>query len=100
MRPITGRSTILPNVREAEAGKTFRPPYLLQGVLIILKAASIGGSILGIIAWVIALLKWFIAFVGFLAFAIKILIVLAFIATFAAVVFMLFRSWQSMRKTN
>ena len=64
------------------------------------KAASIGGSILVIIALVIALLKLLIGFVGFLALAVKILIVLVFIAVFAGVGFMLLRAWQSRRKTD
>ena len=89
--------TILPTAREAEVGRTFKS---LLGVLIMLKAASIGGSILVIIALVIALLKVLIGFVGFLAFAVKILIILVFIAVFAAVGFMLFRAWQSKQKRD
>ena len=43
------------------------------------KAASIGGSILVLIALVIALLKALIGFVGFISFAIKLIIILAFL---------------------
>ena len=63
-----------------------------------LKAASIGGSILVIIALVIALLKALIAFVGFISTAIQIIIVLAFVVVFAAVGFMIFRGWQNSRR--
>jgi len=62
------------------------------------KAASIGGSILVLIALVIALLKSLIAFVGFISLAIKIIIVLAFLALFAAVGFMVLRAWQDRQK--
>jgi hypothetical protein len=50
------------------------------------KAASIGGTILVILALVVTLLKGLIAFVGFLTGAVKLLIVLAFILVFGAVV--------------
>jgi hypothetical protein len=63
------------------------------------KAASIGGSILVLIALVIALLKSLIAFVGFISLAIKIIIVLAFLALFAAVGFLVLRAWQERQKT-
>ncbi len=62
-----------------------------------LKAVSVGGSILAIIALVIVLLKALIALVGFVGFALKAVIVLAFIIVFATVGFMVFRSWQSSR---
>ena len=64
------------------------------------KAASIGGSILIIIALVIALLKALIAFVGFVSMAIKIIIFLAFLALFLGVGFMVFRAWQERQKTT
>jgi hypothetical protein len=41
-----------------------------------------------------------IGFVGFLAFAIKLIIVLAFLALFAFVGMMLFRSWQHKQRTD
>ena len=62
------------------------------------KAASVLGSLLVIIALVITLLKALIGFVGFVALAIKIIIVLAFVALFVGVAFMLFRGWQNSRK--
>ena len=52
------------------------------------------------IALVIALLKALIGFVGFVALAIKIIIVLAFIALFLGVAFMIFRGWQNSRKRD
>jgi hypothetical protein len=65
-----------------------------------LKAASITGSILAIIALVIVLLKALIALVGFVGFALKAVIVLAFILVFATVGFMVLRSWQANRNTS
>lgn len=63
-----------------------------------LKAASIGGSIVAILALVIVLLKALVSLVGAIAFGLKILIVLAFIAVFASVAFMIVRSWQCRRR--
>ncbi len=63
-----------------------------------LKAASVFGSLLVVIALVIALLKALIAFVGFVSLAIKIIIVLAFLALFAGVGFMVFRAWQDKKR--
>ncbi|MGE3466513.1 MAG: hypothetical protein AB7J13_06225 [Pyrinomonadaceae bacterium] len=65
-----------------------------------LKAAGIGGSVLVVIALVIALLKVLITFVGFISMAVKLLIVLAFILVFASVAFMIFRAWQTKRKAD
>ncbi|MFZ1700996.1 MAG: hypothetical protein WBO10_13750 [Pyrinomonadaceae bacterium] len=65
-----------------------------------LKAAGVGGSILVVIALVIALLKVLIGFVGFISMAVKLLIVLAFIVVFAAVGFMIFRAWQGKRRVD
>lgn len=65
------------------------------------------GSILAIIALVITFLKQIIALVtqllalvSFLMFAIKIVIVLVFIAVFAGVGFLVFRTWQTSRKNR
>ena len=66
--------------------------------MLFMKAAGVVGSLLVIIALVIALLKALIGFVGFLALAIKIIIILAFLALFMGVAFMLFRSWQEKQK--
>lgn len=63
-----------------------------------MKAASVGGSILVVIALVIALLKTLIAFVGFISVAIKIIIVLVFVAVIVIVGFLAFKAWNDKRK--
>ena len=63
--------------------------------MMFLKGASVVGSLLVIIALVITLLKALIGLVGFVAVALKVVIVLVFIAVFASVGFMLFKAWQS-----
>jgi hypothetical protein len=63
-----------------------------------LKATGKWGSILVLVAMLIALVKQVIAFVGFLTFAIKILIVLAFIVLFVGVAFAIFRTWSANQK--
>ncbi len=65
-----------------------------------LKAAGIGGSILVMIALIIALLKTLIALVGFISFAFKIIIVLAFVAVFAGVGFLILRGWQNSQRRD
>ena len=65
-----------------------------------LKAAGVGGSILVIIALVITLLKALVGFVGFISLAIKILIVLPFLAVFAGVGFLIFRGYQNSRRRD
>jgi predicted transporter len=62
------------------------------------KAAGITGSILVIIALIIALLKQIIAFIGFLTLAIKVLVVLVFVALLVGIGFMILRSWNQSRK--
>ena len=64
----------------------------------VLKAAGVGGSILVILALVITFLKQIIAFIGFLTFAIKILVVVVFAALFIGVGLMVIRTWKSKRK--
>lgn len=64
------------------------------------KAASLVGGLLAVIALVITLLKSLIGFVGFLAFAVKLIIVLAFLGLFACVGMMLFRTWQQKQRTE
>ncbi len=64
-----------------------------------LKAAGIGGSILVLIALVIAFMKTLIAFVGFVTIAVKILIVLVFLAVIAGVGLLVYRAWQD-KKNN
>jgi hypothetical protein len=68
-------------------------------MLLFLKGAGVVGSLLVIIALVITLLKVLIGFVGFLALAIKIIIVLAFLALFCFVGMALFRAWQDKQRT-
>jgi hypothetical protein len=63
-----------------------------------LKATGKWGGIIALIALVIALVKQLIAFVGFLTFAIKILIVLVFVALFVGVGFLIFRAWNEKQK--
>ncbi len=69
---------------------------------IFLKAAGKWGSIIALVALVIALLKQVIAFIGFLTFAIKALIVLVFLALFLGVGFLILRAWKENqhRKNN
>jgi hypothetical protein len=64
-----------------------------------LKAASIGGTVVLILALVVALLKGLLAFLAFVTGALKLLIFLAFIMVFAAVGFMVFRTWQDRRRS-
>jgi hypothetical protein len=64
-----------------------------------LKAAGIGGSIIVLIALVIAFMKSLIAFVGFVTFAVKILIVIVFLAVFVVVGLLAYRAWQD-KKNN
>jgi hypothetical protein len=68
-------------------------------MLLFMKGAGVIGSLLVLIALVITLLKALIGFVGFLAIVVKLALVLAFIAVFAGVGFMVFRSWQEHKRT-
>jgi len=65
-----------------------------------IKAAGKWGSIMVIIALVITLLKQVIAFIGFVTFAIKILIVLAFVLLIVGVGFAILRSISQNRKNK
>ncbi len=65
-----------------------------------IKAASIGGTIVLILALVVAVLKGVLTFLAFITGAIKLLILLAFFAVFAAVGFMVFRAWQDRRRNS
>lgn len=65
------------------------------------------GSVFAILALIVTFLKQIIALVtqllaliSFLMFAVKILIVVVFIALFAAVGFMIFRSWKSNKQAK
>ena len=63
-----------------------------------MKAAGKWGSILVLVALLIALVKQVIAFIGFLTVAIKILIVLAFVILFIGVAVAVFRAVGRNRK--
>lgn len=63
-----------------------------------MKAAGKWGGILVIIALVITLLKQLITFIGFITGAIKILIVLLFVALIVGVGFMVLRGLKNSRK--
>ncbi len=65
------------------------------------------GSIFAILALIVTFLKQIIALVAqvlalisFFMFAVKIIIVLAFVALIAGVGFMIFRSWDKNRRTK
>lgn len=64
------------------------------------KAASKWGSILVIIALVITLLKQLIAFIGFVTGAIKILIILVFVALIVGVGFVVLKGWSDSRRSK
>ena len=66
--------------------------------LVLKAAAGIGGSILVIIALVIAVLKGVLALIAFITTAIKIVIILSFVAVFLGIGVLVFRTWQSSRK--
>lgn len=63
-----------------------------------LRSTGLVGSILVLLALFIALVKQLIAFVGFLTFAIKAIIVLAFVAVILFVGVMVFRTWSANRR--
>lgn len=65
-----------------------------------LKAAGKWGSVFAILALIITLLKQIIAFIGFLTTAIKLFVVLAFVALFLAVGLMVVRTWSQNRKAK
>lgn len=67
---------------------------------VFLKAAGIGSSLLVLIALLIALLKTIITFIGFLTGAIKILIVVIFIALIIGIGLMILKGWNEARKAK
>lgn len=74
---------------------------LAVGGTVVYAAATGGwGSILVLLALVIALVKQIIAFIGFLTFAIKAVIVLAFVALILAVGIMIFKAWSKNRRSK
>jgi hypothetical protein len=64
----------------------------------ILRAAGKWGSILALIALAVLALRQIIVLIGILTFAIKAGIVLAFLALFFGVAFMIFRSWKEHKR--
>jgi hypothetical protein len=64
-----------------------------------LKAAGIGGSLLVIITLIITLLKNVIALVALIGTAIKVLVVVAFIALFIGVGFLVFRTFRDKKQS-
>ncbi|MBK7706505.1 MAG: hypothetical protein IPJ30_12200 [Acidobacteria bacterium] len=63
-------------------------------------AAGIGSSLLVVLALVIALLKGLIGLIGFVTTAIKIIIVLGFVAVFVGVGILVFRTFRESRRNN
>ena len=60
-----------------------------------LRAAGKWGSIFAILALLVTLLKQIIAFIGFLTFAIKVLIVVVFAALIIGVGLMVLKTWRN-----
>jgi uncharacterized membrane protein YphA (DoxX/SURF4 family) len=58
------------------------------------------GSIFAILALVITLLKQIIAFIGFLTAAIKVIVILFFVAIFIGVGLLILRTWNSSRNKD
>lgn len=65
-----------------------------------MKAAGKWGSVLVILTLIITLLKQIIGFIGFLTFAIKIIVLLAFVILFLGVGALVLRTWNANRKTH
>jgi len=65
-----------------------------------LKAAGIGGSIMAILALVIYLLKTVISLIAFLTGALKILVILVFVAVIVGIGFMVLKGWNEARRTR
>ena len=68
--------------------------------MIFLKAAGIGGSIMAILALVIYLLKTIISLIAFLTGALKILVILVFVAVLVGIGFMVLKGWNEARRTR
>ena len=58
------------------------------------------GSVFAILALVITLLKQIIAFIGFLTTAIKLIVILVFVALLLGVGFLALRTWKGNRKSE
>ena len=68
--------------------------------MMFLKAAGIGGSILAILALIIYLLKTVISLIAFLTGALKILVVLVFVAVIVGIGFMILKGWNETRRNR
>lgn len=64
------------------------------------KAAGKWGSIFAILALVITLLKQVITFISFLTMAIKVIVVLVFVALLLGVGLLIVKSWKGSKKTD
>ncbi|NNE65676.1 MAG: hypothetical protein HKN33_03845 [Pyrinomonadaceae bacterium] len=62
---------------------------------ILVKTAGWLGSVLAILALIITLLKTVIGFIGFLTMAIKIGLIVLFVAVFLGVGLLVFKAWKS-----
>lgn len=65
-----------------------------------MKAAGIGGSILALIALVIVLLKTIVGFIAFLTGAIKIIIILVFVALLLAIGLMVLKGFRESKRNK
>jgi hypothetical protein len=65
-----------------------------------LRAAGIGSSLLVLIALMITFFKQLVTLIAFLTGALKILVVLVFIALIVAVGLMVLKGWKENRKTK
>lgn len=66
----------------------------------VLKAAGVGGSVLALIAVIILFLKTVIGFIGFITGALKILIVLLFVAVLVGIGVLVFKGTRSSKRSN
>jgi hypothetical protein len=67
-------------------------------MLLFMKGAGVVSSVLVVIALAVALLKALIGLVAFVGFALKLLIILAFILVIGGVGFMALHSWQEHKR--
>jgi hypothetical protein len=65
-----------------------------------LRAAGVGSSLIVLIALMIAFFKQIITFIAFLTGAIKIMIVLIFVALIIGIGYMLLKGWNASRKAK
>jgi hypothetical protein len=65
-----------------------------------LRAAGVGSSLIVLIALMIAFFKQIITFIAFLTGAIKILIVLVFVALIIGIGYMVLKGWNESRKAK